>query len=72
MTCTAAMNEVDEIEMIDRLRCQILEALVILNDLPPHPERTRLGRYLMGAQSLANAWGITGSMDGSRGIEPHV
>ena len=48
----------------------ITEALVELDGLPPHPQRTRLGRHLMTARTIALAWREDGNMDASKGVHP--
>lgn len=49
------------------IQCLITEALVELDGLPPHPQRTRLGRHLLHAHGVAKAWQEDGNMDSSKG-----
>lgn len=53
------------------IRCLITEALCELDGLPPHPQRTRLGRHLLTAHTIATAWQEDGNMDTSKGVHPH-
>jgi hypothetical protein len=52
------------------IQCLITEALAELDGLPPHPQRTRLGRHLMTARTIALAWREDGNMDTSKGVHP--
>lgn len=49
------------------IQCLITEALSELDGLPPHPQRTRLGRHLLHAHGVAGAWLEDGNMDSSKG-----
>jgi len=49
------------------IQCLITEALAELDGLPPHPQRTRLGRHLLHAHGVAKAWVEDGNMDSSKG-----
>ena len=49
------------------IQCLITEALAELDGLPPHPQRTRLGRHLLTAHAVAGAWAEDGNMDTSKG-----
>ncbi len=46
----------------------VTEALCELDGLPSHPQRTRLGRRLLEARSIAGAWQEDGDMDSSTGV----
>jgi hypothetical protein len=50
------------------IQCLITEALAELDGLPPHPQRTRLGRHLLNARTVTQAWREDGNMDSSKGV----
>lgn len=71
---TTATTTVDADELRARahtIMALVTEALVELDGLPPHPQRTRLGRHLLTAHSVAKAWREDGNMDTSKGVHPH-
>lgn len=45
----------------------ITEALTELDGLPPHPQRTLLGRHLLRAYGIAKAWQEDNNIGSSKG-----
>lgn len=69
---TTATVDADELRArAHAIICYVTEALVELDGLPPHPQRTRLGRHLLTARAIASAWVEDGNMDTSKGAH-HV
>ena len=50
------------------MQCQIRDALVILQRLPFHGQRLRVGRYLLDANKVLDAWVEDGTMETSKGV----
>lgn len=69
MSIATAAVDADELRArAQAIQYLVTEALVELDGLPPHPQRTRLGRHLLAAHNVAKMWHKDGNMDTSKAL----